>query len=112
MLVVIAVLAILAGASFAIFRSVEAARISLTENRIHSIRCEVKTHVMKKGFAPAALEDLAKALDQPGMMKNGKFVDAWDHPFQYRVDGKEFRVWSCGPDGIPGTGDDIDYVKN
>jgi hypothetical protein len=23
------------------------------------------------------------------------------------VSGKEFRLWSCGPDGRSGTGDDI-----
>ncbi len=112
MLVVIVVLAILAGASFAFFASIERGRISLTEARIHTIRCEAKKHVMLKGVAPATLELLAKALDQPGMMKDGKFVDAWERPLRYSAEGKEFKVWSCGPDGVSGTADDVSYEKN
>jgi general secretion pathway protein G len=111
-LIVIVVLAILAGVVFAFFRSIERARILVTENRIHTIRCEVKTYSKLKGHPPRALEDLAKSAAQPGMMKDGNFVDAWERPLQYSVNGTEFRVWSWGPDGIAGTADDIDYVKN
>jgi len=37
-------------------------------------------------------------------------LDAWQHPFQYRIpgkDGKDFDVYSFGPDGQADTADDI-----
>ncbi|MDR1958699.1 MAG: type II secretion system major pseudopilin GspG [Planctomycetaceae bacterium] len=38
-------------------------------------------------------------------------LDPWDHPFQYQYPGSQgddsFDLWSCGPDGISGTDDDI-----
>ena len=33
-------------------------------------------------------------------------------PLEYAVAGKEFKLWSCGPDGVSGTRDDIHYEKN
>jgi len=111
-LVVIVVAAILTSFLFGMFLFVDHGRVSLTEARIHTLRCEVKKHAMLKGVPPATLEDLAKTLDQPGMMKDGKFVDAWERPLQYRVNGKEFKVWSSGRDGISGTADDVFYEKN
>jgi prepilin-type N-terminal cleavage/methylation domain-containing protein len=112
MLVVLVVAAILASVLFGLFQLIEGSRVSLTENRIHTLRCELKVFVMKKGYAPAALEELAKTLEQPSLMKDGKFVDAWERPLEYRASGKEFKLWSCGPDGISGTADDIIYEKN
>ena len=51
------------------------------------------------GRSALRLADRAARLDKPDWMKDGKFVDAWDRPIEYRVDGKKFQVWSCGPDG-------------
>jgi len=35
-------------------------------------------------------------------------VDPWNHPYQYKaLSGKDFRIWSHGPDGIGGSKDDI-----
>lgn len=35
-------------------------------------------------------------------------IDPWSHPYQYeRLDTSHFRVYSDGPDGKPGTDDDI-----
>ena len=34
--------------------------------------------------------------------------DPWGHPYRFEGDGKSRpRIWSIGPDGINGTGDDI-----
>ncbi|NUP88677.1 MAG: type II secretion system protein GspG [Candidatus Sumerlaeia bacterium] len=33
--------------------------------------------------------------------------DFWGRPYGYRVHGRGFAVWSLGPDGRPGTSDDI-----
>jgi len=112
LLIVVAVVAILAGIAFGMMNVIQSTKISMTENRIFTLRCEVRKHSMLKGNPPAALEDLAKALDRSEWMIGGKFVDAWEQPLQYRVNGKEYDVWSCGPDGLSGTSDDIHYAKN
>jgi prepilin-type N-terminal cleavage/methylation domain-containing protein len=112
LLIVVAVVAILAGIAFGMMNAIQSTRISSTEIRIHTIRCEVKTYAKLKGNPPATLEELAPRLDRSFWMKDGKFVDAWEQPLQYRVNGKEYDVWSCGPDGLSGTSDDIHYAKN
>lgn len=35
--------------------------------------------------------------------------DPWDQEYQYEMTARSFRVWSNGPDGSPGTEDDIGY---
>jgi hypothetical protein len=45
-------------------------------------------------------------------MEGGRFVDGWNRPLEYSVTGKKVRIWSCGPDGISGTPDDIEGLKN
>ena len=111
-LMVIIVLAVLAGMIFGMMSVIGSTKVGLTETRIHGIRCELKNHAAVKGQPPAKMEDLAAKLDQAGWMKDGKFVDAWEQPLEYRVNGKEFKLWSVGADGKSGTPDDIFYVKN
>jgi prepilin-type N-terminal cleavage/methylation domain-containing protein len=109
-LAVVVVLAILASMVFGLMRFVETGRITDTDGRVHTIGIKVAEHQKAKGFLPAKLEDLApKTLDQPAWMNGGMFVDSWDRPIQYAVTGGEFRVWSCGPDGVSGTPDDLRY---
>jgi len=110
-LLVIVVLLILASMTFGLLFFVENARIGATESRVHALGIQVATALKLTGQAPAALEDLAPRLDQPGWIKEGKFVDAWEHPIGYRVEGKKFQVWSWGPDGVSGTADDLHYVR-
>ena len=112
MLIVIVVLALLAGMIFGMMGVIGSTKVSLTETRLHGLRCEVKNHSVVKGQPPAKLEELAAKLDRSGWMKDGKFVDAWEQPLEYRVNGKEFKLWSVGPDGKSGTPDDIEYLKN
>lgn len=111
-LMVIVVLAILAGIGFGVMRAVDAARISDSEIRVHGLGIAVSTHAAKKGFPPAALEDLAATLDKSGWMANGRFVDCWQNPIEYSVNGREFKVWSRGLDGVSGTADDLPYKRN
>lgn len=111
-LMVIAVLAILASMAFGYLHYVESARIGLTESRVHTIGTQVGVQLKLKGAAPATLEALIPALGDPAWVKEGKLVDAWDRPFEYRVDGRQFRVWSAGPDGVSGTADDLEYKRN
>ncbi len=113
MVVAVAVLAILAGLFAGAWMSLDGRmRQDATEIRIHGINCQIRIEMGVKGYAPAKLSDLAATLNRPSWMANGEFVDGWDRPLQYSVTGKQFRVWSCGPDGVSGTADDIEVSKN
>ncbi|HUR37920.1 MAG TPA: prepilin-type N-terminal cleavage/methylation domain-containing protein [Planctomycetota bacterium] len=111
-LMVVVVLSILASMSFGLLRVVENSKIAAVEGRVHTLGIQASTVAGLTGFPPATLEDLAPKLEKPEWIKDGKFVDAWEHPLMYRVDGKKFRLWSCGPDGISGTDDDLPYRRN
>ena len=106
-LVVIVVLAILASMAFGLMHFLESGRITAAEGRIHALGLEVENQVAVKGFPPAAIAAAAAAIQQPEWVK-----DAWDKPIQYTVNGKQFKLWSCGPDGVSGTSDDIAYKRN
>jgi general secretion pathway protein G len=34
-------------------------------------------------------------------------MDPWQNPYQYACTGDEYQIWSWGPDGADGTGDEI-----
>jgi general secretion pathway protein G len=109
-LLVVVVLTVLAGMVFGLMNFVESARIKDTEGRVLILGQAVEKYRLVKGFLPATLNDLVpKTLEEPGWMNGGKFVDNWDRPIQYAVTGKEFRVWSDGPDGAPKTADDLSF---
>ena len=113
LLLVIVVLAILTTLFFGAWTSVDQyTRRKLTETRVHSLGCKASELVGLRGFPPASLGDLAGALEKPAWMSGGKFMDGWDRPIEYAVTGKKFRLWSCGPDGISGNADDIEFSRN
>lgn len=109
-LLVIVVLAVLAGLVFGLMGVIDGARVRNTEARVHQIGIEVAFHLKTKGYCPAKLEDVAPQVNQPAWMDGGKFVDPWDHPIQYKILGNgDFRVWSLGADGVSGSADDVSY---
>jgi serine/threonine-protein kinase len=55
------------------------------------------------GTAPPSLETLVVA----GEAAAEDLVDGWQRPIAYRVDPGRVTVSSSGPDGVPGTGDDL-----
>lgn len=103
-LVVIVVLAVLASMVFGLMHYVESSRINNTETRVFGVGLEVVKHASVKGFPPAKLQDLK--------VDGLRLVDGWDRPLEYKVNGKEFKLWSCGPDGVSGTADDIQFRRN
>jgi prepilin-type N-terminal cleavage/methylation domain-containing protein len=111
-LMVIVVLAILASIAFGMLRVAESPRIQLAQNQVDSLGFQASKVAGLKGFPPGTLEELAPKDESPDWIKDGKFVDAWGRPIEYRVEGRKFRLWSCGPDGISGTDDDLSYKRN
>jgi prepilin-type N-terminal cleavage/methylation domain-containing protein len=112
LLVVIVVLAILAGIGLGVWGVVETSRLTVTEKRLDALGFRIRSEIAVKGWPPKTLAELADAMGNPGWRVDGKFVDSWDRPIEYRVDGKKFRLWSCGPDGVSGTADDLEYLKH
>ncbi|MCL2824510.1 MAG: type II secretion system protein GspG [Polyangiaceae bacterium] len=45
-----------------------------------------------------------RSLDEVGI---GSLVDPWGAPYVYFRIPTGYEIWSCGPDGLPGTEDDI-----
>ena len=112
LVLVIAVLAILAGLFFGAWNVVDGhTRRTLTETRVHTLGCKVAEQAGLRGFPPADLGELAGVMEKPAWMSGGKFMDGWDRPIEYSVTGKQFRLWSRGPDGVSGTGDDIEFAR-
>ena len=106
LLLVVIVLAIVASMVFGLMHFVESSRIDAAQGRIFTLGLEVENQTAKKGFPPSTLADVAKALNEPEWVK-----DHWGNPIQYTVNGKQFRLWSCGSDGVSGTPDDLEYKK-
>jgi general secretion pathway protein G len=88
------------------------AQVGMFESAINLYRLDV-------GQFPESLEDLrvAPQLKNPDKW-NGPYLqkeipaDPWQNHYQYEAQGDDFRVWSSGPDGADGSGDDIDNKKS
>ncbi len=61
---------------------------------------------------------LPLTLDDLNIQDPDQVTDQWGHPYGYELaaDGQSYRLYSLGPDGAPGTADDIsanpDWVIN
>lgn len=110
-LVVIVILAILAGLAFGVWGAVENSKVKVTEQRLSALGFRIGSDVGTRGWPPKQLSDLAESMGHPAWLENGRFVDSWGRAFEYRVEGKSFRLWSCGPDGVSGTADDLEYKR-
>jgi prepilin-type N-terminal cleavage/methylation domain-containing protein len=109
-LVVIALLAILAGISIGAYSVVSTkAAVADTNARLEGIGRQVGHYRFIRGECPAGLADVAPSLPMPRWMEAGRFVDAWGRPIRYVPSGKSFRLESDGPDQVPGTADDLSF---
>ena len=106
-LLVVIVLAILASMLFGLMHFVDSSRSTVAEGRIHTLGLEVEKQIGLKGSPPATLAVVATAIQQADWVN-----DPWGNAIQYTVNGKQFKLWSFGPDGVSGTRDDILYKRN
>jgi general secretion pathway protein G len=86
--------------------------------QIGLFKTPIETYQMDVQFYPQALEDLRMVpagIPNPNKW-NGPYIEAippdpWGNPYQYLCPGMHrpdsYDVWSCGPDGLSGTEDDI-----
>ena len=106
LLVVLAILAVLAGLVAGGYSLViTTSRVTDTNGRLVGIGTAINGQLGLKGTCPAKLTDLK--LEQPRWLDGGEYVDAWGRPIGYRPSGKMFKLWSDGPDGVAGTADDL-----
>jgi len=89
---------------------------------VHMLRSRVDLYTLHVGRPPTTEQGLAALIEAPADLPNpgawaGPYVEAftsfrdpWGNYYQYirpGRDGREFDIWSFGPDGIDGTDDDI-----
>jgi general secretion pathway protein G len=120
LLLVMVILAILAAVVVPKFTGrVEDSRIKATTAQISMLKTSLNMFESDNGRFPTSEEGLSALVQNTGNLPNWKSgyltdnkvpVDAWNHPFVYRLpgsDGKDFDLFSCGPDGQEGTADDV-----
>lgn len=85
-----------------------------------TIKTPLRTFQMHVGRYPSTDEGLQALLTRPGSVNasdwRGPYIeqlpqDPWGRDYRYRFPGthnpNSYDVWSVGPDGVSGTGDDI-----
>ncbi|MFN3244026.1 MAG: type II secretion system protein GspG [Planctomycetota bacterium] len=96
-----------------VLQAVEEARIAKAGSEVRVIAGAVRTFYAKNGRLPDKLEDLATR-DEKGRSELEELpTDPWGNHYVL-VEGdtpRAFRVRSNGPDGKPGTADDIDNAS-
>lgn len=97
----------------------EQARETAASTEIAGIELALDAFEVDNGFYPAGSDGLEMLMDQPDEAPNwrGPYLkkpvglDPWKNPYMYECPGKHntngYDLWSVGPDGRDGGGDDI-----
>lgn len=109
MMLVVAIIGILMSvAIYSMSSSGDKARKQTTLAKIKQVETMLGSFKLDKGMYPTTLQVL---VDQKYLTEA---TDAWQRPLNYVVPGpagREYILTSSGPDGTPGTEDDIDPVR-
>jgi len=119
LLLVLVILAILAAVVVPKFTGrTEQARGSAAKADVASMKVALSTFETDTGRFPTNEEGLDALVNKPGDLQGWKrpYIeklpnDPWGHPYVYRCPGtgnKDFDLFSMGPDGHEGGGDDVD----
>lgn len=107
-LLIIGLLGAVAAASFA--GAGKRARVKTTKATMNQYKQQLRIYATDKGTYPQSLTELVPDYIEPDNSGNPP-VDGWKRPFYYTVtpdSAQKFSLISTGPDGEPGTADDID----
>jgi general secretion pathway protein G len=106
LILVTVIISILAGMVVLNFRGVaQDTRIRAAKGDIANYGTAVERYALDHNDKyPASLEDLAG-----GKRKYVKELnkDPWGNPYIYKLQGDDYQISSAGPDGTPGTADDV-----
>ena len=113
LLVVVAILGILGAIGLqGVTGNIEKTRKTAAKTAVDNLRGAVTNYMIdkKKSTPPSDLRVLIEPNgDSDPYIEGGEgaLVDPWDNDYRIEVKGKRFVVISNGPDGSPGTEDDI-----
>lgn len=120
MLVVVIISLLLGAAIYNMGGNVDTARNVRVQADISSIKSLLKVYNGMNGFYPTTEQGLKALVAQPTTEPRPKQWtqgfeqiprDPWDKEYNYACPGKHnpksFDLYSCGPDRLPGTADDI-----
>jgi hypothetical protein len=89
-------------------RALEKVRIEETQDMLDKIVQSIEAYKKAKGKLPDFKDYIALSdLLSPAYMTPLIRLDSWRHPFGASRTNDSIYIWSCGPDGQPGTADDI-----
>jgi hypothetical protein len=89
-------------------RALDAEKARVAGDDLKALAAGVEAYRRERGFYPE-VETSAALVDHitPRFLPRVLREDPWDRPFSYSASPSGFRLGSAGPDGEPGTGDDI-----
>ena len=119
--IVLGIIAVILGGSIAVVgRLGEGAKLQRVTGDFNTISSAISTYKLNAGMAPSTSQGLEALVSKPSASPKPKRwtqladevpLDPWQHPYQYRNPGKKdpstFEIYSIGPDGQPGTEDDL-----
>ena len=105
MIVVIIMALIATAVGVAVLPALGRARVNQTRSDAQAVRSAVLLYM---GQEPGADCPTMDELVEAGTIDHSRrTTDAWDNPFLIECDGDDILVRSNGPDGQPGTEDDV-----
>ncbi|CAN5557363.1 type II secretion system major pseudopilin GspG [soil metagenome] len=118
LLLVMVILAILAAVVVPKFTGrTEDARIKAAKAEISGVKTSLDSFEVDNGRYPTTEEGLSALINRPGDLQNWHQglpkmpIDPWGHEYIYRCpgsNGQAIDLFSCGPDGHEGGGDDVE----
>jgi general secretion pathway protein G len=118
LLLVLVILAILTSVvAVRIVGTTQKAKITAAQQTIGALKTSLQHFEIDNERFPTEGEGLNALTQNPGNLPDWKapyidklLPDPWGNPYQYQCpgkDGKDFDVFSMGPDGQAGTADDV-----
>ncbi len=88
--------------------AMERNRLKDTTLRLHQVSHTIQLYRHDAARLPSDLGALTQATDaRPAYIAPEDLRDAWKRALRYEREGDRFLLRSCGPDGAPGSDDDI-----
>ncbi len=120
-LAILVILGALVGVSYSQIR--KNAMIDTAKTQISNLETGVKTYQIEVGTFPSMDAGLDALFNPPADAPAGKWrgpyldatqlpLDPWNNPYNYElINSEQFEISSNGPDGQPGTDDDVRIIR-
>lgn len=114
LLVLVILIVLTSSVGYSVLNAQKKALRNQAKAQIGLLKTPLTDYHMDMGSYPATDQGLAALVAPPeGSNKwNGEYVpkipdDPWGNPYQYVCNADVYEIWSMGPDGQDGTGDEI-----